>query len=86
MIVVEHQKLKRHESICACGERAQLRYDSRDFFIGTRKITVRNIPYYYCKRCNEASFDSTWPVDKVLRYAYINDLDEIDWNQKERYI
>ncbi|SFG49997.1 YgiT-type zinc finger domain-containing protein [Sporolactobacillus nakayamae] len=86
MIVVEDQKVNRRETVCSCGERAKLRYGSRDFFIGPRKITVLNMPYYYCERCDEASFDSKWPVDKVLKFAYLNGLNKIDWNEKVLYI
>lgn len=86
MLLVKQQKVQRHESTCICGEHAELRYGTRDFFIGTRKITVQNIPHFYCSRCNKAYYDSNLPVDKLLRYAYLNNMYEIDWNNKERYI
>lgn len=69
----------REHSICSCGRNSAFFVGARDFFIGTRKITVKNVPHFYCSYCDKASYSSDVHVDEVLKYAYRNGLNEIDY-------
>ncbi|MEL3961882.1 YgiT-type zinc finger domain-containing protein [Lysinibacillus endophyticus] len=76
---------QRAETTCSCGRVAKYQVQSCEFFVGPRKIVINNVPQYYCSYCNKFIFDSTLPVDELLKYAFKNNISDIDWNDKEIY-
>lgn len=79
-LIMAQEKTLRSHSICRCGRTSEFQIGSRDFFIGTRKITVKKLPYFYCSYCDTASYDSNTNVDGVLKKAYKANLDEVSYN------
>ncbi|MFX3617844.1 MAG: YgiT-type zinc finger protein [Sporolactobacillus sp.] len=40
--------------------------------MGTRKITVQNIPHFYCSRCNKAYYDSNLSAFTNLLFSLLH--------------
>jgi len=70
---------------CICGNRKEFRIGSSEFFIGTRKIIIHNLPHYFCSRCNKESYAGV-SVDDALKYAYENSASELDWQRYLDYV
>lgn len=81
MLVSKNHYDPRLESTCRCGQKSHAQIGNRDFFIGTKKITIHNIPYFYCTHCERVSYDGKLNIDEFLKYAYRNNFDNVDWNQ-----
>lgn len=85
MILTESRREQRMETICTCGTDAKLRVGSHAFYIGHKKITVHNAPYFYCPHCNKAIFDSNTDMTHILKHAFLNNMDEVDWENRALY-
>ncbi|MBS5913110.1 MAG: YgiT-type zinc finger domain-containing protein [Paenibacillus macerans] len=81
VLLTQNHCVPRKESICSCGRKSHVRTDDRNFFIGEKKITIKNLAYFYCPYCKKASYDSEMNIDEALKYAYQNGLQYYDWNE-----
>jgi len=86
VILTPEKKTHRTETTCTCGSVVQQVVGSSEFFIGPKKIVINNVPHFYCSYCNKSIFDSKLPIDDLLKYAYINNLSDIDWNDRSLYL
>jgi YgiT-type zinc finger domain-containing protein len=86
MILTPEKNSQRTETTCSCGKTAKHQVGSRDFFVGPRRITINNIPHFYCSYCDKAIYDSTLPVDDLLKYAFKANIYDIDWENRFLYI
>ncbi|MGO0062927.1 YgiT-type zinc finger protein [Brevibacillus fluminis] len=86
MILTEARQEHRTETMCKCGTIAKLRVGSHAFYIGHKKITVHNVPHFYCAHCNKAIFDSNTDMTSILRHAFLNNMDEVDWETRALYV
>jgi len=86
MILTPEKSNHRTKTTCSCGKIARKREGSSEFFIGPRKIIIKNIPHFYCSYCDKDIFDSTLAIEDLLMYAFKNSMDEIDWNERDSYI
>lgn len=59
--------------------------ESHAFYIGQKKIVLRNVPYFYCAYCEKALFGPGIDPTPVLKYAYLHDMDEVDWEKRNQY-
>ena len=86
MLLTEKRNSLKTEVACSCGGKAKIQSGTREFFIGMKKISVSNVPNFYCDKCETFSFDSSVRIDELLKFAYKNDMSEIDWNAKDFYL
>lgn len=86
MLLTEMHKSQRTETTCTCGRKAQLHNGTRDFLVETKKITLNNVPHFHCSYCDKAYYETSTNIDDLLKYAYKNDLKEIDWDNRHLYI
>jgi len=86
MLLTEKRNSLRTDVACSCGGKAKIQSGTREFFIGMKKIEVLNVPHFYCDTCDTASYDSSVSIDDLIRYAYINDMNKIDWEIRDLYL
>ncbi|WP_082341514.1 YgiT-type zinc finger protein [Paenibacillus solani] len=86
MILVEEKRDHRTSTQCSCGGTADLRTGSHVFNIGQKKITLQNVPHFYCEYCEKAIFGPGIDPTSILRYAYLHNLSRIDWNKRDSYL
>lgn len=86
MILAPQKNDFRGKTTCSCGNTAKRREGNSEFFIGPRKIIIKNIPHFYCSYCDKEIFDSTLGTEDLLKYAFKNNMNEVDWNEKSLYI
>lgn len=81
MSVVKERAFIMAEIQCRCGGYAQYRIGDVEHFIRSRKIVLKNVPHFYCNACGTASYGEDVRVSDLLRYAYTEDLNEIQYNR-----
>ncbi|RSL33930.1 YgiT-type zinc finger protein [Salibacterium salarium] len=64
---------------CRCGENADKRVGDVEHVVGSKKVTVKNVPHYYCDTCGTASYSSDVQVSDLLKRAYAENLNEISY-------
>lgn len=61
-----------------------LKIGTTEHFIFNRKIIVKNAPHFQCSNCKEITFDIKTDMFEVLKYAYQNNLNEVDFDEFEK--
>lgn len=64
---------------CACGAHATFRVGAVWHAINGKKIALHHVPHYVCEMCSTVIYDSHTPVFDVLKRAYLEGLDEVEW-------
>ncbi|WP_163538158.1 YgiT-type zinc finger domain-containing protein [Gracilibacillus sp. YIM 98692] len=65
---------------CRCGGYAKHRIGNVKHYIGSKVITVKNVPHYYCETCQTSSYGTDVNVTNLLKDAIVNELDVITYN------
>lgn len=74
------EKTSRLHFTCRCGRKSEFHVGPRDFFIGTRKITVNKLPHFYCSYCDTATVASDTNIDEVIKKAFKENQNEVSYS------
>lgn len=65
---------------CRCGGYTKHVVGNVEHFIGSIKITVKNVAHYYCEDCQTSSYGTDVNVSNLLKYDFVKELSEINYN------
>lgn len=66
---------------CDCGGKAEHRIGTVEHFIHGERISVHNVPHYYCPRCGTKVYGSNVKVTPLLKEAISHNLNEVYWHE-----
>lgn len=81
MSVVKERAYTMADIKCRCGGYAKYQVDDVEHFIKSKKIVLKEVPHFYCSSCGSASYGEDVCVSDLLRFAYIEDLNEVKYNR-----
>lgn len=64
---------------CQCGGIAEYNVGTTKQRIGSRTILIHNVPHYRCKSCGSIGYDAGIQLTPILKQAYENNLNEVDY-------
>ncbi|SFP37291.1 YgiT-type zinc finger protein [Salibacterium halotolerans] len=65
---------------CRCGGHADKRTGDVEHVVGSKNITIKNVPHYYCDTCGSVSYSSDVHVSALLKRACAENLNEVGYN------
>lgn len=78
--MIKGREKSRTKHPCRCGGTAVFRVGTVEHMIFDKPIALHNVPHFKCDFCGTVMFDSNTDVVSILRIAFQEGLDEIDWN------
>ncbi|MFF2531516.1 YgiT-type zinc finger protein [Brevibacillus sp. NPDC058079] len=86
MLVTEERPPQKMDVACMCGSHATYHVGTVEHFVGAKRILVHNVPHYHCSNCGKKKYDIKTNVSAVLKYAYTNNMRDVDWDNRGLYV
>ncbi len=83
IMAVEERVLFMADRMCHCGGRAVERIGTVPYTILGKRILLHNVPHDYCSSCNTYTTDINLKITPLLKYAYLNNVGEIEYNEEK---
>lgn len=82
-MAVKERDLLMTDRPCHCGGRSVQQIGTVPHTIFGKRILVHNVPHSHCSYCDTYTYNSKIKVTPLLKLAYLNGLDEIEYNEEK---